>query len=122
MVGSIAASLTDLGLDLSNETVSGNVITTQAFVSVQWGWFVLPIVLELAGIVLVISTVIPTHSRKSRLWKSSLLPLLYHGLDERLLHEQPVENDLAWMEKTAEEARVRLAASGDGDRILFVPP
>jgi hypothetical protein len=86
----IAASLTKAELDNSATIITGNMTTPVAHVDVAWYWFILPATLNVAAIILLLATAVLSHSRKTQLWKSSTLALLYHGLEG----QEPVQ-DLA---------------------------
>ena len=81
VVGGFTASLTKLALDLSKKTVSGNVTTSRVYVQVEWRSIILPGVLEMVGIVLLPATVLVSRCGHVPLWKPSLLPVLYRGLE-----------------------------------------
>lgn len=120
VVGGIAASLTKLGLDLSNVTVSGNVSTSEVYVHAKWVWLAFPIGLEALGILLVLSTIVVSHLQQARLWKSSVLPLLYHGLDETVSKDQPIPQDVYGMEELARKTKVSLHGPMLDDRVVLV--
>ena len=58
---SIAASMTQFGLDVSKTTITGNVITLKVYVQVEWKWLILPFVLEIADMVLFLATMVLTR-------------------------------------------------------------
>jgi hypothetical protein len=116
VVGNIAASLTKLGLDLSSETVTGNVTSPEVYVLVRWQWLALPIILELGGIIVCAAAIRSSKTHKVRLWKASILPLLYHGLEEP---NQTVAANVCEMEQVAKHENVVLTACGDEKRIML---
>jgi len=116
---SVAASLTKMALDSSHETVTGVITTPEIYVHINWGWLVLPALLEIAGLVLLIFTALATRRRKVELWRSSILALLYHGVEEQTLREQEIRTDVAGMERAAKKVAVRLHPSGDDKRIVL---
>jgi hypothetical protein len=78
----IAASLTQLGRDSRPSEVIGQVALPVTYVHIRWEWLILPAVLEVAGIALLLSTMVVTKRAKTPLWKGSVLPFLYHGLED----------------------------------------
>ena len=64
----VATSLTKLALDLSKETVIGNVTTSEVYVLVRWEWLILRLALEVAGIILFASTIILSWRRDLCVW------------------------------------------------------
>lgn len=119
VVNSIAASLTKLALDLSNVTVHGNVSTTEVYVQAEWKWLIFPMALEVLGIALLIATMIISRIHRTRLWKSSVLPLLYHGLDDGVARTQSPPDDVFGMEELATKTNVKLGSSQTGDRVVL---
>lgn len=67
--------------------MEGTVFVPRVYVAVAWGFLALPAVVIALGTVVLVSTVLVQGRLCARsvdavaLWKSSLLPLLYHGLD-----------------------------------------
>ena len=113
----IAASLTKAGMDLSNEAVEGHVITSEVFVLVRWNWLILPIILEAAGLFVLITAMVISRRNEVLLWKDSILPLLYHGLERE---DGAISRDVCRMEELAQEEVVKLDKSGgDGDRVML---
>ena len=119
IVGNVAASLSQLGLSQNGVTVSGNLGVSEAFVNVRWEWFILPCLLELAGIGFLITTIIVSKHQKVYTWKSSVHALLYHGLEKELLEGKPVAHTVSGMEQVARSVNVRLNMSDDGERVEF---
>lgn len=78
----IAAALTSYGLSTSNLTVPGKAFLPQSYVRVRWQWIALPALLELASLVLFLSTVVYSRRIGVPIWKSSLLAVCYHDIKE----------------------------------------
>ena len=121
VVGSIAASLTKLGLEDSNFTTYGNISTTQVYVKVEWNWLIFPMALEILGIALLVLTMIMSRFHKTRLWKSSVLPLLYHGLDDSIARTEPMPADVFGMSEMARRSQLRLGGPQIDGRIVLGP-
>lgn len=113
-VESIAHALTNYGLRNTNDTVRGRAFTEVTFVRVRWRWIILPILLELASIVLLVCTIVHSQSEGGPIWKSSVLALIYHGVNE--LHGEATHGIqcLSDMEITAKAMDVQLFRSEDG--------
>jgi hypothetical protein len=119
----VAASLTEFGLRANSSyttTLEGEVWNTESYVSVSWHWLILPIVLVAGSVLLLTVASFHTYRCKLRLWKSSILPLLYRSLDRDLLDEQPVLRDAGAMATAAETASVKLAGTSRRDRTVLV--
>ena len=119
VASNVAASLTQLGLKLSNETITGNVTTVETYVRVSWAWLILPIALEVLAVFLLVVTIILTRIEKIPLWKSSILAVLYHGIPEHEL-DRPLASDMTGMERAARGTLAELArerGKADGPRL-----
>ncbi|KAL4810344.1 hypothetical protein BDV18DRAFT_156711 [Aspergillus unguis] len=111
----IAASITKSNLKGSNTTVDGTVYRAEVYVKVNWPWIVLPIVLMVLGVVFLLCTMLVNKKRGLKLWKTSLLAVLFHGLEDPRLGDDAREEvedrhgTVSLMEKTA-DVKVRLKA------------
>ena len=119
IVGNVAAALTQLGLDQTDATVSGTIGVSEVYVDVRWKWFMLPCLLELAGISFLLVTILVSKYQNVPTWKSSLYALLYHGLEREVLHEHAIEDTVSGMRQRARSVNVRLKMSDNGDRVAL---
>lgn len=79
----IAAALTNATLDDSAEFVTRSSHSLQVKVQVRPIWLTLPVFLVLLCTLFVVMTIfISGGNTKTKAWKSSALPLLYHGLED----------------------------------------
>lgn len=117
----IANSLTKLALNQSNFTVTGTISHTKTFVAVKWKWITLPAVVVFLSLVFLLTTILANSRQKQlALWKSSVLPFLYHGIDNDKV-AVPDGKDVVTvsaMEMDAKGVEVRLEESERG-RFLF---
>jgi hypothetical protein len=97
-VSRIAASFTRQALLASNTTVQGTVHIPEVYVSVEWLWILHPAALTALAVVFLASTIFVNHRRHLKLWKTSILAVLYHDRN----------GTVSRMEKTAQGVRVRL--------------
>lgn len=81
-------------------------------VHVQWAWLTLPSVLLILALILQIVTMMRTSRRKTPLWKSSALPLFFHGRAVQEGMNSTRGDDLAGMEDLAGRMKVRLENTG----------
>lgn len=114
----LAASLTKYGLNNSTGTVHGTMSISRSFVSVEWEWITLPAIVLLASMALFISTVMKNKKHGLKLWKSAILPVLYHGLDDDLLRDGPEYATVSQMEQTA-TIPVGFGHSDARNRLMF---
>jgi hypothetical protein len=120
VLAGVAASLTQQAL-LANtsESLPGIVYTTETYVAVDWPWLIYPATLVLSSIVLLILTAIHSHQCGLRIWKSSMLPLLYRTLDPDLLARQQVLHDVSTMTGVAGRAKVTLVETSREDGVVL---
>jgi hypothetical protein len=120
VLAGVAASLTQQAL-LAN--TSGKVIetvwTTETVVAVDWPWLIYSATLVLSAIALIALTAHHSHRCGLRIWKSSMLPLLYRTLDPDLLARQPVLHDVSTMTGVAGKAKVTLVETSREDGVVL---
>ena len=114
----LASALTKAGLSNSVRNVSGKAIFMVAHVEVRWLWLILPASLNMAGVVLLVITIVFTKKSKAPLWKASATALLFHGLDFELGDTGPSEK-LRDMDREARSMRVQLVNSQKRGRLLL---
>lgn len=112
MMPNVAASLTRYGLDTDKGNITGFELFDRINVTVRWPWLVLPFVLIVATILFLVVTVLHSHRLGVKLWKSSVLALLYHGLEEPLL-EGKFSESVNEMNIVAKATNARLRKSAD---------
>lgn len=64
VTGNIAASLTSLALEVSDERAFGYIERPESFVSVRWVWISLPVILECLGLTLFVLTALRTRRER----------------------------------------------------------
>lgn len=65
--------------------VNGSALAERTFVHVRWPWFILPILLNVIGIIFLAITIFRARRLKLPLWKTSAMAMVYHGLDTEAL-------------------------------------
>jgi hypothetical protein len=115
----IAASMTKAELDNSATFVYGNMTSPVVHVEVAWYWFILPATLNVVTILLLLATAVLSHRCQTRLWKSSTLALLYHGLDDPEPAPDLALANVSEMEQWASSTSATLASAKDGSRIML---
>jgi hypothetical protein len=110
----VAVALTNWGLQTTNDTWSGDAYADESFVRVRWHWIAMPAFLELASLALLVLTIVHSRRMDIPLWKSSVLALIYHGVDELRAQENPANERWSSMEGAAKEVDVQLVKSEDG--------
>lgn len=132
LMNNLADRMTDALRNLYSDPVTdaadlGQVYTTQTYVHVTWPWLILPVALVIASCLVLLAAIISSSRHQTIVWKSSSLAVLFHGLTSPaaaggggseggaaaggIAHSMYRKE----MEMTAEEMRVRLAETVDGD-------
>ncbi|KAI2976447.1 hypothetical protein CBS147323_480 [Aspergillus niger] len=124
LMGRIASAVSKLARAKSNSPIYGVVITQDSYVAVQWPWLTLPAVLLVAGTSLLVATALITTHEGASLWKSSVLPLLFHGLEPNLITRDTMMQRGFYeatsdMEQVAAELNVELGLSDEGGRTIL---
>lgn len=101
--------------------VKGDAWHTETCSSVQWPWLAYPAALLVLTFVFLLATIVQSacYSRK-RIWKSSPLALLFHGLDTDMREKFRFVDRTEEMEQTAKGLPVRL--SHEEGELRFVEP
>ena len=118
-MGNIAASLTKYARDTSNNFITGTMTVSESYVAVKWAWLTLPAVLLVMGIAFLVSTALLNTKTELGLWKSSVLPVLYHGIEGDLVPDGERVNSVTEMERNAKRVGVRLEYSDERGRVML---
>jgi hypothetical protein len=106
----MATAMTDyIRYGPDTQAAEGELIESVPFVSIRWGYFVVPIVTEGFAILFAVLSII--NNRRSRnvpLWKSSALAVLECRHEERLGLLQTTGKDITQIDADAQKAEVRL--------------
>ena len=91
--------------------VAGTSWQEVTLVRITWWWLLLPIGVELLGMIFFVWVGLSSKSSQSAIWKSSLIAAVFHSLDsEELLTRNSEEVEgLYYMEQIAEKMVVRLS-------------
>lgn len=91
------------------QSAQGEIIQSEPFVFIRWGYFVVPILTEWFAILFAILSIFSNRqSRRVPLWKSSTLAVLTCQHEERLALLQTTGKDIETIKNEAEQAEVRL--------------
>ncbi|MCJ1475698.1 hypothetical protein MMC13_004361 [Lambiella insularis] len=105
-VDSLATSKTDQSRNLpgNNNQVVGTAWKTETYIHVRWWWLALPITAVLMALLFLMATIIENR-QMDVWWKSSVLPLVLHGLEDKY---QGHLRGLGEMDEAAQKLRVKL--------------
>jgi hypothetical protein len=96
-------------------TVTGTVFLAETCIAVRWGWIALPAAVTLLSLLLLILTHILSRAPGDRpAWKSSALPVLFHGLSNSGFASKSALLTEAEMEKEAKCMKVKLTDKRTG--------
>jgi len=96
---------------------AGIAYNTETYIHVRWAWLILPVLLALTTLIFLVLVMIQTSNGRRAIWKSSLLPLIFHPI--RLEPEQLPGETIPEMERCAKTIQTQLKQSTD-DRWEFV--
>ncbi|GAB7361293.1 hypothetical protein MBLNU230_g1352t2 [Neophaeotheca triangularis] len=120
VLAGMAASLTRFGLSANpTEQVQGSAKSTQTFINVNYYWLIYPLALEIGGIILLTVAIVWSSGNDVRLWKSSILPFLYFGVDADLLVQRPAPETISAMAWAAKGVHVQMVAPLTGSRSML---
>ena len=115
----VASTLSSYSREISNSTLLGTVFTTESYVNVRWVYLTLPAALIVFGMVLLGSTAFISSHGKSNLWKTSVLPFLYHGLEDAPATENDKLESVSRMEHLAKASKVNLGSSATDSMLMI---
>jgi hypothetical protein len=119
IIEDIAASVTDrIRHNGGNVFASGVTLRPLTYIRVDWYWIILPVASVLLSVVALVMTIWENQRRGAPLWKSGLMPLLFHGLEGWSREELRVK-DVRGMDGTAKRMRTRMEEDEAGD-VRFV--
>ncbi|KAK7714007.1 hypothetical protein SLS57_007294 [Botryosphaeria dothidea] len=115
-IAAVADALT-LQLLLGPNTTrhDGTAYTPEIYVKVRWAWLIFPGLLAILGaIFLTTSLIISRRHQASYFWKSSLIPLMFHGISGWDEGGSSVDNRKE-MDELAKDMRIRLTRTESGN-------
>ena len=121
VMGNIAASLTYWAIQETRDAVNGTAQISEVYVNVHWPWIVLPVVVIVLSLVFLLATILFNRNQCRKLWKNSILPVLYHGLEGDFVGERAAYSVLSQMEGSAELTNVKLQYSDLRGRYMLEP-
>ncbi|KAJ8120765.1 hypothetical protein ONZ43_g2610 [Nemania bipapillata] len=94
--------------------VAGRAIYMESYVYVRWGFAVVPIIVVVGAAVFLVATIYQSERSTTKIWKSSVLAVLFHGLDSRTKAHFAYTNTLREQKELARLTKVRLEELDDG--------
>ncbi|KAI8627981.1 hypothetical protein F5Y19DRAFT_439134 [Xylariaceae sp. FL1651] len=98
--------------------VSGYSISVESYVHVRWGFAVLPGVVVASTALFLAAAIYRTKRTHTKLWKSSALAMLFHGLDDNIREQFGRGGSLNDKKRQAKNVKVQLDESGDSGSLL----
>jgi hypothetical protein len=119
LMETVAVSLTDYIRNISSTPQYGTVWGEETYVHIRWLWLILPMTLAPMSLFFLLSTIWISSRRDVKVWKSSILATIFHGL------ENPIGPDIAInrpseMGEVAKRMRVRLTRTSDRSHNLML--
>jgi hypothetical protein len=115
VMANVANAMTTALRMSSNEMAQGVVFVSEVYISIQWAWITLPLLLYALAVGFVVSVAWRcghnTEGVKVHVWKNSLLAALFHGLDHDLLVKVGDLNEQKLIDEAAKDLRVKLTGN-----------
>jgi hypothetical protein len=116
-IASVVSSVLSSSGNLDAKNITGEAYGQKVFIEVRWLWFSGPIAMVLFSVVFLVLTIMKS-SKKEYLFKTSILAILFHGLENWELHSIKVEIDgrktNKALSKLAKGMKVRLSENDEG--------
>ena len=113
----VATGLTNYFRDSSNITIAGQSGQVEFYIHVSWRWITLPAFLITGGTFFSMLAIFESKRCGTRIWKTSALPLLFHGFEERD-HELNKVHKVSEMEHVASGIRTKMVKTSGGGWVL----
>ncbi|KAI7775559.1 hypothetical protein LA080_006570 [Diaporthe eres] len=119
---SLTAQLRTIGEDWDgNKTMAiGTSYETAVCIQFRWEWLLYPLAVVLGTLILLLAIISSSGSsgrNREVIWKSSILPLLFYGLEDGERKAGTELESEGALKKTANPLRVRLTPDDDGWRL-----
>ena len=85
-----------------SDLISGTSYTTETYYTVRWPWLILPVAVIVLVAIFSLVLMFETRRTKTRLWKNSMLALLFHGLDDNARKQLVAEHTSGRLEKASQ--------------------
>lgn len=108
----MAVSMTVSLRSVGGQEVVGVAYINQTYVRVQWGFVAVPVVAVALAAVFLGTVAWKTRTTRTRLWKTSALAMLFHGLDEDARERFEDLRGFAAKIREARGVKVRLSEEG----------
>lgn len=124
IIGGIADSMTAVvrksyAVNILYPDIHGQVFLSDQCIEIRWAWLSLPAIVACATVIMLICTILISITHRDQpIWKSSTLPILFHGLGAADRTEISHSMSLAEMEKKANRVWTKTSGKGDGSDLL----
>ncbi|KAK1579917.1 uncharacterized protein LY79DRAFT_521731 [Colletotrichum navitas] len=117
LMNDLATSVTISFRSFNGTNVTGIAHTVESYIHVEWGFLTVPLLTILLTIIFLSGAIYQTYSHKAKLWKSSMLATLVHGLDRSARERLEDLGGLREQQNAAKSFNVQL---NEGDEGLLV--
>jgi hypothetical protein len=116
-INKLADSLTNMiRTSADSYTVAGQAFRNETFIRIQWPWISLPVLVVTSSNGLLLVMMVQTWRKRAPVWKSSILALLFHGIDVNTVDlGNLATRSLSEMELVAERSSVRFNGYNEQD-------
>ncbi|KAK1977881.1 hypothetical protein LZ30DRAFT_600329 [Colletotrichum cereale] len=117
LMNDLATSVTISFRSFNGTNVNGTAHTVESYIHVEWSFLAVPLLAILLAIIFLGGVIYQTYSHKAKLWKSSVLATLVHGLDRSARDRLEDLGGLREQQIAAKSVNVQL---NEGDEGLLV--
>jgi hypothetical protein len=117
LMDTVAESLTNFIRNSSSVPYVGTAWDTESYVHVRWIWLILPVALAPMSLVFLLYAIWMSSHRELKVWKSSSLASIFHGLERPVVDAGNVERE-SEMDELSRQIWVRLQQQTSSDAKL----
>ncbi|KAK2056872.1 hypothetical protein LY76DRAFT_547640 [Colletotrichum caudatum] len=118
LMNDLATSVTISFRSFNGTNVTGIAHTVESYIHVEWGFLTVPLLTVLLTIIFLSGAIYQTRSHKAKLWKSSVLATLVHGLDRNARERLEDLGGLREQQNAAKSVNVQLDEGDEGLLVL----
>jgi hypothetical protein len=120
VMANVASAMTTALRMNSSDTARGVGLVSETYISIQWAWLTLPLLLYVSAIGFVVAVAWRcghTGDSKVNVWKNSLVAALFHGLDQEILAKIGHPDEQESIDEAAKDLKVKLTRDMHGLRL-----
>ena len=105
-----------------SEAAQGLIYTAETCITVNWSWLAYPCALAILVLAFFLGIMVESIRYRQQDWKTSILPVLFHGLREPPTDTGEESHKHKAMEQMARKVKVQLADTSEGWKLIDIAP